>query len=39
MITHEREAAEFARRIVSIRDGNIIDESVGHVQRIGSFKK
>lgn len=26
MITHEREAAQFAQRIVSIRDGNVIDD-------------
>jgi putative ABC transport system ATP-binding protein len=34
MVTHEQEAAEFARRIVRLRDGQIVfDEKNGNVRR------
>lgn len=39
MITHEREAAEFAERIISIRDGNVVQDGSGHVRRTDSFDK
>jgi len=39
MITHEREAAEFAERIISIRDGDVVEDGNGHKQRTGSFYK
>lgn len=39
MITHEQEAAEFAERIVSIRDGQIISDSNGHNRRTKGFNK
>lgn len=39
MITHELEAAEFAERIVSIRDGNIISDTNGHKRRTKRFSK
>ena len=39
MITHEQEAAEFAQRIVSIRDGVIVSDSNGHKRRTGRFHK
>ncbi|MBT4856936.1 ABC transporter ATP-binding protein [Candidatus Uhrbacteria bacterium] len=39
MITHELEAAEFAERIISVRDGRIISDSKGHKRRTGSFSK
>jgi len=39
MITHEREAAEFAQRIVSIRDGKILTDTCDHAQRTGRFSK
>ncbi|MFH1631863.1 MAG: ABC transporter ATP-binding protein [bacterium] len=39
MVTHEQEAAEFARRIIRIRDGDIIsDEKVGK-RRTSNFTK
>ena len=39
MITHEQEAAEFAQRIVSIRDGVILSDTSDHPQRTGRFHK
>ena len=33
MITHEKEIAEHAKRIITIRDGNIVDDSIKHKQR------
>ncbi len=39
MITHEQEAAEFAERIVSIRDGKIVSDTTGHSRRTGRFHK
>lgn len=39
MITHEQEAAEFAERIISIRDGEIISDTNGHKRRRGKFHK
>lgn len=39
MITHEQEAAEFAERIVSIRDGVILSDTNGHARRTGEFHK
>jgi putative ABC transport system ATP-binding protein len=34
LITHERDVAEHAERIVFIRDGKIVEDSKGHGQRI-----
>jgi len=39
MITHEREAAEFAERIISIRDGDVVQDGNGHKRRTDSFDK
>jgi len=39
MITHEQEAAEYAERIVSIRDGKIVSDTNGHKRRTGKFHK
>lgn len=39
MITHEQEAAEFAERIVKLRDGRIISDTNGHKRRTGGFHK
>lgn len=39
MITHEREAAEFAERIISIRDGQIVEDGNGHTRRTDTFEK
>lgn len=39
MITHELEAAQFAKRIVKIRDGKILSDTSGHKQRRESFIK
>jgi putative ABC transport system ATP-binding protein len=39
MVTHEQEAAEFAGRIIRIRDGQIIADSKNHQVRRGEFFK
>ncbi|MFA6522460.1 MAG: ABC transporter ATP-binding protein [Patescibacteria group bacterium] len=39
MVTHELEAAEFADRIVRIRDGKIESDSRDHVKRTGGYYK
>ncbi|KKR88747.1 MAG: ABC transporter [Candidatus Uhrbacteria bacterium GW2011_GWE2_41_1153] len=39
MITHEQEAAEFAERIISIRDGQIISDRTGHKRRTDRYTK
>ncbi|MBU4452838.1 ABC transporter ATP-binding protein, partial [Patescibacteria group bacterium] len=39
MITHEQEAAEFAERIISIRDGQIISDTTGHKRRTDRYSK
>ncbi|PIX61899.1 macrolide ABC transporter ATP-binding protein [Candidatus Uhrbacteria bacterium CG_4_9_14_0_2_um_filter_41_50] len=39
MITHEREAAEFAERIISIRDGDVVQDGNGHKRRTDFFDK
>jgi len=39
MVTHEQEAAEFADRIICIRDGQIISDNNDHRIRRGDFHK
>jgi len=39
MVTHEQEAAEFASRIIRIRDGQIISDNKDHHVRRGNFYK
>ena len=39
MVTHEEEAAEYAERIVKLRDGLMVSDSNGHTQRTGEYKK
>lgn len=39
MVTHEQEAAEFASRIVRIRDGRIVSDNNDHRLRRGDFYK
>lgn len=39
MVTHEQEAAEFAKRIIRLRDGVIQSDETGHKRRKGSFVK
>lgn len=38
LITHERDVAEHADRIIVIKDGQIIEDSRGHTKRISSHK-
>lgn len=39
MITHELEAAEFADRIIKLKDGKVVSDSGDHARRTGSFTK
>jgi len=39
MITHEPDIAEHAKRIIFIRDGKIVEDSVNHQRRSASIKK
>lgn len=39
MVTHEMEAAEFAKRIVAIRDGEIVEDRKVKKRRSGNFTK
>jgi len=39
MVTHEIEAAEYAHRIITLRDGLIQSDETGHSRRRGSFTK
>lgn len=39
MVTHEQEAAEFAERIVRMRDGKIESDEDNHERRSNSFRK
>ncbi len=38
LITHERDVAEHARRILHIRDGQIMDDPTPHTQRVSKHK-
>jgi len=39
MVTHEEEAAEFAKRIVRVRDGEIVSDTLVKKRRTESFRK
>ncbi len=39
MVTHELEAAEFADRIVRMKDGKIAQDGINHVKRQGEYHK
>ena len=39
MITHEPDIAEHAKRIIFIRDGKIVKDSINHNRRSSSIKK
>ncbi len=39
MVTHETEAAEYAERIVRVRDGKIVDDAANHSRRMGAYEK
>lgn len=39
MVTHETEAAEHAKRIVRLRDGQLVSDSVTHERRNGGYNK
>lgn len=39
MVTHEEEAAEFAERIIRVRDGLVVSDSNGHVKRSNEYRK
>ncbi len=39
MVTHEQEAAEFAERIIKIRDGKIESDTSDHIRRNGVYFK
>jgi putative ABC transport system ATP-binding protein len=37
LITHEREVAEHAQRIIFLRDGLIVSDDTSHTQRLQSY--
>jgi ABC-type lipoprotein export system ATPase subunit len=39
MVTHETEAAEFAQRIVRVKDGSILSDTTTHERRRGEYQK
>jgi len=39
MITHEPDIAEHAKRIIFIRDGQIVKDSINHHRRSSAIKK
>lgn len=39
MVTHELEAAEFAERIIRVRDGRILSDDRNHTRRISGYGK
>ncbi|MFH1712314.1 MAG: ABC transporter ATP-binding protein [Patescibacteria group bacterium] len=39
MVTHEVEAAEFAERVISLRDGEIVSDKKQTIRRTGTFTK
>ncbi len=39
MVTHEEEAAEYAKRILRLRDGKLVSDTRDHKQRTGSYWK
>lgn len=39
MVTHEEEAAQYAKRIIKMRDGVIVSDTHNHNQREGTYRK
>jgi len=39
MITHEPDIAEHAKRVIHVRDGNIIDDTINNKQKIAKRQK